>query len=80
MTKANKTVTLFKSDAHIRISFTMSVEQQAGLLLCIYAGAADTSCLCSSHSSVKTQMEQGAKNALSLAIVGGSQNISAWSF
>ena len=33
MTKANKT--LFKADTHtcIRISFTMSVEQQAGLLL-----------------------------------------------
>ena len=33
MTKANKT--LFKSDAHtcIRIFFTMSIEQQAGLLL-----------------------------------------------
>ena len=31
MKKANKT--LFKSDAHIRICFTMSIEQQAGLLL-----------------------------------------------
>ena len=29
--KANKT--LFKSDAHIRISLTMSMEQQVGLLL-----------------------------------------------
>ena len=35
MTKANKT--LLKSDAHIRISFTMSIEQQAGLLQVIQA-------------------------------------------
>ena len=34
----------------------------------IYAGATDTNCcLCCPHSSVKTQMQQGAKNALGLA-------------
>ena len=76
MTKANNT--LFKSDAHtcIRITFTIYIEQQAG-----YAGAADTNCCwCCRHSSVKTQMEQGAKNALGLAMVEGKQKFSAWLF
>ena len=30
--------------------------------------------------AASTQMEQGAKNALGLAMVGGSQTFSAWSF
>ena len=69
--KANKT--LYKSDAHTCIRIYQTANW---FITCIYAGAADTYC----YSSVKTQLEQGAKNAIGLAMVGGSQKFSAWSF
>ena len=65
MTKQKQTKKLFKLDAHISISFTMSIEQQGGLLLVhVYkqaqliqnaAGAARP------PSSAKTQTDEGTK-------------------
>ena len=56
MIKANKTL-VYKWDAHIRISFTMSIEQRTGLLL-VYMQAQQIQI---TADAAKTQMKEGAK-------------------
>ena len=56
MIKANKTL-VFKWDANIRISFTMSIEQQTGLLL-VYMQAQQIQI---TADAAKTQMKEGTK-------------------